>query len=235
MRTLTAFLFGALSVGLLSAARQDPFGQDRGSQDRGGGLLGGGQEEGQDGEEEESVLPGSRTPFTSYRLAEQKRISEGIQGVWTLASFDGGVDQLGPGDIQGFAAFVDGHMTLALRSQNDPPEFFFDSTPEYTIQAGAYRYRISPELELQTSTVMGFSNATETGQLDVEVTFEAREYTPLLDGNLLTLTNTVRGVSFTFMRTGGGSEFPQQALDVLEGLDPFGVDDGTADFGGSDY
>ena len=117
-------------------------------------------------------------------------------------------------DARGFANFQDGFMTLIFQGRQFEPSFLNREPVQFAIQAGAYRFRISPQLTLQTATVRGYSNANEDGVLIFERSRQAREYTIELKEDELVLSHA-QGHRFVFARL-RATDFPPEAIEALE-------------------
>jgi hypothetical protein len=159
--------------------------------------------------------PGSRDPFTALAERESLRIEEEIEGAWIMMGYQHPGAVIDPTDTRGFFVFHDGYMTLTLQARKQTMGIFRERT-EYTVQAGAYRYRIDRGRRLQTAGLMGFSNATPGGDLDFENVVQPEEYDILLAGQDLTLTRP-DGRVFQFRRM-ERTEFPQDAVERLDRL-----------------
>ncbi len=201
-----AFLLGTLVAGLVPATLQDPVEDER--------------------EEQEEGLP----PFTAFRESEARRLEQKIRGVWILTLFESAEAVIEQRDARGFANFQDGFMTLIFQGRWFQSSFLGRAPVQFAIQAGAYRYRISPQLTLQTATVMGYSNANEDRVLTFERSRQAREYTVELkeEEDELVLSHPL-GHRFVFARL-RATDFPPEAIEALE-RSRMGVVEGFA----SDY
>lgn len=151
-------------------------------------------------------------PFTRYRIERRAELEEKIESAWTLVEFrqvDVPVDQR---NVQGFAMFQDGFMTITLMARR-VVDGFLGAQTQYGVQGGAYRYRISEQLKLQVSTVHGFTNLNAENAMGLERVGNAREYRIDLKNDTLTLER-VDGSRFIFRRTTAG-EFPESAIEKL--------------------
>lgn len=81
-------------------------------------------------------------------------------------------------------------------------------------QGGAYRYRFDELANLQTSSVVGFSNQTQNGELAPDRSGMTDEYLVRLENQTLELRSS-DGSSVTFRRVQAG-EFPESSIRALE-------------------
>jgi len=163
-------------------------------------------------EPEGPVLPG----LTAFSAREARRLEQEIEGVWLLTSFEPRDRVVDPRDVRGYASFQDGFMTLLLQGRGLDPTAFIARSPTYfAVEAGLHRFRISPELTLQTAAVMGYTNANDEGVLAFDRSGATREYTISVEDGELTLTRS-RSSRFTFRRLPGGAEFPIEAIQAIE-------------------
>ncbi len=152
--------------------------------------------------------------LAAFRDAERARLEREIEGAWTLFSFASDLGEVDPRDVRGFATFHAGFMTLILQGREEVPRLLRGPGPEYTLQAGAFRYRLGENLALQTASVLGYSNANAAHALEFEAPNAVREYEVQLVRDELVL-GRAPGVRFTFRRTPAG-EFPSAAIEALD-------------------
>lgn len=153
-------------------------------------------------------------PITAFRQRERQRLEKELEGAWMLTSFQTTQEYVDPRDVRGFADFHAGFMTLILQGREPDLSLLRGAVVNYTIQAGAYRYRVSENLTLQTATIMGYSNANALGELAFDASGDAREYTLRLADDELTLIRE-GGNQFVFSRL-RSSAFPNTAIEALE-------------------
>ncbi len=153
-------------------------------------------------------------PITAFRQKERQRLEKELEGAWMLTSFETSEEYIDPRDIRGFASLHAGFMTLILQGREPVQSLLGGPDVEYTIQAGAYRYRVSENLTFQTASIMGYSNANPDGELEFDASGDAREYTLKLAGDELTLIRE-GGNRFVLSRLRSGA-FPKTALDALD-------------------
>jgi len=177
---------------------------------------------GQDPQDEDK--PRSRSPFTAYLEDEQKRITEEIEGSWTLLSLETNGISVDIEDFRGYAQFHDGYVSLMIMSAG-PVEVFFGTEIDYAILSGAYRFQVSEDVTLQLASLLGFDNLYSEG-FEFHDASDAREFELMLEEDRLTLREPA-GDRFEFARLGGGA-FPDTIADRLRsrrsGWD-FDVDD----------
>lgn len=162
-------------------------------------------------DEEEETLD-LRDPFARHAQTENARLEKELEGSWMMMTYHHPGTLIDPADAKGFLIFSDGYLSLTLQARQKSQGFFTERT-EYTIQAGAYRYRVSEGRLLQTVGIIGFSNSNPGGDLDFRSVILPEEYQILLTKGLLTLT-CPDGRSFRFRRM-ERTAFPENAVDHL--------------------
>jgi len=170
--------------------------------------------------------PEIRNPFTAMAEDEAKRIDKALQGAWMLMEFTTLNDMVDQEAVQGFFVFHDGYLTVTLQAARATGGFFTEKR-EYMIQAGAYRYRVADAQLLQTTGMMGFTNAGNLNQLDFQSVLEPQEYQVTVTERDLTLQRTDHSV-FRFTKL-ERQDFPESAvrrLDLMRGGGGELVDDG---------
>ena len=156
--------------------------------------------------------------IASFRAQERERIERELEGAWSLLSFTTDEGDVDPRDVRGFATFHAGYMTLILQGREEVRRLLRGPAPAYTIQAGAFRYRIGESLTLQTASVLGFSNGNREGELDFEPSNAVREYELRLAEDELELSREP-GITFLFRRMPPG-EFPASAIEAIDRARP---------------
>ncbi len=188
MRTLAIFLSGLLALPAGAALFQDP----------------------EDPPVEEAPTEGT---LARQRYDQRQQIEKDLEGAWLLTYYQPAVGVFDQNNVQGFAIFYGGYLSLTLQAQTFEAEFLGPGHQAY-VQGSAHRYRISDQLELQTAAIMGFHNLNEDEEIMFEVPTGAREYRVSVDGEKLELTR-VDGARFLFSRL-GETEFPTEAADFLD-------------------
>ena len=154
-------------------------------------------------------------PITAFREQERARIETEIEGAWILTAYQTDQTNVDPRDVRGFATFVDGYMSLVIQGRQVTESMLRGRGLAFRVQGAVFRFRIADNGRFQTSSVFGYTNATEDGGLEFERPDEVREYTMHLEGGELTLE---RGpIRFTFRKV-ESTEFSQSALDALDRL-----------------
>ena len=176
------------------------------------------------GGDEEQEIPAFTGSLGSIFSEERKHLEEGVVGAWTLQLYEDPNAFYNQSNIQGFAIFLDGFVSMSLTAQTYAPEFLSTSGQQY-FQSGTHRYRISPLLELQTASIVAFDNMEAEKVVYYEAPGTAREYSLNIDEEGKTLKMTRRdGVALTWSRmlqTG----FPEVAIDRLNlGRSRYGSD-----------
>lgn len=188
MRTLAIFLSGLLAFPAGAAFFQDP----------------------DDGEDETPPREGT---FARHRYDELQRLPKEIEGAWLLMRYQPPLGVFDQNNIQGFAIFHGGYLSLTIQAQTFNAEYFGLGHQAY-VQGSAHRYRFNDQLELQTAAIMGFHNLNEDEAIEFEVPTAAREYVVALSDEELLLTHR-DGALLVFQRL-GETEFPEQAADYLD-------------------
>jgi hypothetical protein len=152
--------------------------------------------------------------LASFRAEERERLERELDGAWSLLSFTTDEGDVDPRDVRGFTTFHAGYMTLILQGREEVLRILRGPAPAYTIQGGAFHYRIGENLALQTASVLGFSNANREGTLEFEASNAVREYALRLEEDELQLSREP-GITFVFRRMPPG-EFPKAAIDALD-------------------
>lgn len=175
----------------------------------------GARQEGEEQQEKEQETPRKKerlNPVTSFFEDEAARITKELEGSWMLMEY---VD---PDEIpledaaQGFMTFHDGFLTWILAVEAFEQRFFSVSNHVF-LQTGAYRYRIDERASLQLASVLGYTNDSESGELEPDPAL-AFEYTVLLQDGLLELRDP-DGVRMTYRKVESG-EFPDSAIRKIE-------------------
>ena len=156
-----------------------------------------------------------RDPLRAFREDESARIEKELQGAWILMDYAIPAMVIEQEDVRGFAMFHDGYMTLSLQAREDVPGLFRPKT-NYTVQSGAYRYRIEDGRSLQTDGLVGFLSSEETSGFDFRRVLEPTEYEVQVAGGELKLTR-IDHRTFTFRRL-ERSEFSPSAIEKLNRL-----------------
>jgi len=158
--------------------------------------------------------PPKTHPITRHPLEEQERLTKELDGSWILLGFDEPNEEaFDDTALEGFATFHDGFLTLVIEGSALEAHFFRGVKEHLFVQAGAYRYRINELGDLETASVVSFSNTNPDGDLADE-SGKASEYQVRLEDDELKLRNETGGV-LTFRRTKAG-EFPANAVTSLE-------------------
>ncbi|MCZ6596528.1 MAG: hypothetical protein O7B99_02710 [Planctomycetota bacterium] len=146
------------------------------------------------------------------RQADKARLEQEIVGAWLLTGFDSPREVIDQRDIQAFAVFHDGFLSLTIQARTFNPEFLGDDV-QFWVQAGGHRYRISDFATLQTAAILGFHNANDRGELVFEPPSFPREYAITITDGAMTLERS-DGTRFSFNRL-KKSTFPNKAIDLL--------------------
>ncbi len=154
-------------------------------------------------------------PIVRYPLEEQERLTKEVQGSWMLMRFeDPNEEAFDDSALDGFATFHDGFLTLMIQGRALETRFLGRVREHLFVQAGAYRYRFDELFNLQTASVVSFSNTNPGGDLAPDPAGAAGEYQVRLADDELMLRNPTGGV-LTFRRVQAG-EFPETAIRTLE-------------------
>jgi len=153
-------------------------------------------------------------PVTRFPLEESERLTREVQGAWTLIAYQEPLDDDFGDDLNGFALFRDGFLSLHFEAQAFKRQILGYGTQLF-VQSGVYRYQFDQRAFLQTSSVMSFSNTNDDGELAREKSGQVTEYMVLLEDDTLQLIKPGVGTKLTYRRVEGG-EFPQSALRKLE-------------------
>jgi len=170
------------------------------------------QEERQENEQETPPKKERLNPVTSFFEDEAARITKELEGSWMLMEY------LDPAELpledaaQGFMTFHDGFLTWIL-SVEAVEQRLFSLTQHIILQTGAYRYRVDERASLQLASVLGYSNDSESGELEPDPAL-AFEYTVILQDGLLELRDP-DGVRMTYRKLDSG-EFPDSAIRKIE-------------------
>jgi hypothetical protein len=166
-------------------------------------------------------------PAAMPSSAQQKSLEAALTGVWNLVDYNIVGRSLDEQELQGFAFFLDGFMSITLQAQAaEPARFFGGSDIGYYFQAGVHRFRVSEMLRLQTASILGFDNMNDDAELDFIGATSVREHQLTLQGNLLTLYNE-DGSGLVFQKSHKAA-FPVYAIEHLRrntGGEPIEDDD----------
>ena len=155
----------------------------------------------------------SASAITRFFQDETERLTKEIDGSWMLVEYTD-PEQMDIGDgASGFATFHDGYLTL-LTSVDGVSRRLFRYRQQVYLQAGAYRYRIDEQTNLQLSSVLLFSNDNEDGDLEHHPAGEVFEFFVKLEDGVLELRDTT-GLLMSFRRVTSG-EFPEAAIRKLD-------------------
>lgn len=166
------------------------------------------QEEGQETPPKKERL----NPVSGFFEDEAARLTKELEGSWMLMEY---VD---PDEIpledaaQGFLTFHDGFLTWILAVEAFEQRFFSVSNHVF-LQTGAYRYRIDERASLQLASVLGYTNDSESGDLERDPAL-AFEYTILLTDGELELRDA-DGVRMVYRKVESG-DFPDAAIRKIE-------------------
>lgn len=163
----------------------------------------------QDGQE--TPRPGH--PLKAFQKEQSERFAREIQGAWMLVEYDDPEEPELRDGVEGFAIFHDGFLTMILQLRAFRSQLL-GSRDQLFVDGGAYRYRFADSGDLQTVSLMGFTNLNNDAQLLPLGGSEVDEYIVTLDDGLLGLRNT-DDVLMTFRRVEAG-EFPRTAIRRLE-------------------
>lgn len=155
-----------------------------------------------------------KNPVTAFFEGEGERMRTEVEGSWVLFDYTDPLEAQLDDTASGFALFHDGFMTLML-SLDVFETYLFQTSRRLLLHSGAYRYRFDEQANLQLSSVMGFSNENEDGDLEREPVGEAYEYVVQLDDGVLELRNP-EGIRFSFRKVTAG-DFPDSTIRKLEG------------------
>jgi hypothetical protein len=154
-------------------------------------------------------------PIVRYPREEQERLSREIEGSWILMSFEEPNEEaMDDSALDGFATFHEGFLTMIIQGSALETRFLGRVREHLFVQGGAYRYRFNELTDLQTASVVSFSNTNPDGDLAREPAGSAGEYQVRLQDDELSLRNESGGV-LTFRRVKAG-EFPESAIQTLE-------------------
>ena len=156
-----------------------------------------------------------RDPLRAFQEDESARIEKELQGAWLLMDYANPAVVIDQEDVRGFVMFHDGYMTLSLQARENAAGFLRPKT-NYTVQSGAYRYRIADGRNLQTDGLVGFISAEQTGGFDFRSPLEPTKYEVQVAGGELKLTR-IDHRTFTFRRL-ERSEFSPSAIEKLNRL-----------------
>jgi hypothetical protein len=168
----------------------------------------------QEGQEE---TPRPRAPLKAFQLEEAERFEREVQGAWILIEYDDPEELDLRDGVEGFAVFHDGFMSMTLQLRAFRSQLL-GSREQLFVDSGAYRYRFAENGDLQTSSLMGFTNLNNDAQL-LPLSAEVDEYIAKLENGQLSLRNT-DDVLMTFRHVEAG-EFPRAAIRRLD--ERFGV------------
>lgn len=169
----------------------------------------------QEEEQQEQETPPKKerlNPVTAFFDDEAARLTKELEGSWMLMEY---VD---PDEIpledaaHGFMTFHDGFLTWILAVEAFEQRFFSVSNHVF-LQTGAYRYRVDERASLQLSSVLGYTNDSESGDLEPDPAL-AFEYTILLQDGALELRDP-DGVRMVYRKVESG-EFPDSAIRKIE-------------------
>ena len=181
----------------------------------------------QTGQEDQDTTPVPRLdPMTAFREEEAVRLDEDLEGAWMLVTYQNVDEQVPAEDFRGFALFHDGFLSLTLQGRYQEEAFFGGPRDAYLVQTMVYRYRLSEQLMLQLSGMMGFGNDNERREMRFEGANVVREYFVSIADDLLTIWHP-DGRRFAFRSVTRGA-FPKEAIEALQGIRgglPFDEDD----------
>ncbi len=156
-----------------------------------------------------------RDPLRAFREDESARIEKELQGAWILLDYANPAVVIDQQDVRGFVMFHGGYMTLSLQARENVPGRF-GPQKSYTVQSGAYRYRIEDGQHLQTDGVVGFISAEGTNGFDFHSVLQPTEYEVRVAAGELSLTR-IDHRTFTFRRL-EPSEFSASSIEKLHRL-----------------
>ncbi|MEM7307093.1 MAG: hypothetical protein AAF682_10510 [Planctomycetota bacterium] len=175
------------------------------------------QEEGDDpfgGGEQEDVKPATGTLARTF-ADERERLTEEIEGVWMVSSYEPAGRIIDQSNFQGFAMFQDGYLTLISQARSFGAELLGDGLSLF-VQGGAYRYRVDDFLSLQTAAIMGFSNFANEDQMQFEEPGFPGEYRVEINESSTTLALIKQDSTVIRMVRLTQTEFPDQAAQYLD-------------------
>lgn len=144
-----------------------------------------------------------------------------LVGAWRLASYHDINNDILPGDVVGYALFVDGFMSIelhgALAGDTVLDEDFF--------VAGTYRYKWDDAARLSLSTLIGSTNYNEFEEIEFVPPGTARDYEVRVDEAGLELTRLDsrsgnKNSRFVFQRMESGSPRAMMKRDFYGRLVP---------------
>ena len=161
------------------------------------------------GQEEES----ERSAVTRFFEGEAERLTEGLEGSWMMMDYTDPSTPLHSGVASGFLTFHEGFMTWII-SVDTAEVTFLGLRAFLMLDAGAYRYHVDEQANLQLSSVMSFTNDTPEGDLQRERNGFAFEYFTRLEDEVLELRDP-NGIVMSFRKVRAG-EFPESATRGIE-------------------
>lgn len=173
-------------------------------------------EDGTGGDDEIEITDDAPTAGASgFFDSERERIEELIDGTWILQAYQPQEFLFDSENIQGLAIFRDGYMSVNMIAQTFVPEFLGDGGQLY-VQGGTHRYRISEFLELQTATMIGFSNFQDVEDVALEPSGFPREYRIDIDEAGVELRMTGQDETVLIWSRLTETEFPAGSLEALD-------------------
>lgn len=166
-----------------------------------------GEEQGAEGEQRK------KPAMTRFYEEEAARLLQELEGSWMLMDY---LDPISPediADVTGFVTFHEGFLTWIL-SIDTIQRTWIGLRALNLIEAGAYRYHVDEQANLQVASVMSFSNNTENGEVMKARPGDAFEYFTTLNDGVLELRDT-EGITMSFRKVEAG-EFPDAAGRLIE-------------------
>jgi hypothetical protein len=158
--------------------------------------------------------PAKRTnPVTRFFEAEGERLARELEGSWMLLDYTDPLVSPDAGSASGFAAFHSGFLTWML-AIDSATQSLLGLSEFLILESAAYRYRVDDQASLQLAAVMGFSNNTESGDVERDPSGIAFEYFARIEDGVLELRDP-DGVVLTFRKVEAG-DFPDSAIRKIE-------------------
>lgn len=154
-----------------------------------------------------------RNNLHSYRKTQREKMEEDLVGTWLLVRYDKSGVLVEQSKVRGFATFYEGFMSMSLELIAER-EVVFGGNDQTYIQSAVNRYRITDTNYLQTSVLMGFTNANRFAAMRSAPQNYPSEYEITVNEAELTLRRH-DGDMLTFRRTQAG-DFPQKSIDLLD-------------------
>lgn len=161
----------------------------------------------------QSPAPQEPIPFPLSDSASAVNLGELLVGAWQLERIESAQMPLSPGDVVGYALFLDGYMALEIHGVS---RVGLEYSEGQFFQSGFHRYVLDGLGGLETSSLIGVTNLTEDETIIFQSPGDRRRFRASISEERLTLVRS-DGTTFRFMKL-GKLPFPGQA----EQVDAFG-------------